>query len=92
MIRKIQSYSVDSHSLGNRSAKRISELRESKSHAIDSSQMNRGADENSELAHHLHLLFPVCAASPWESPASSDLREAGNGELVRAEAGRAFGL
>src|SRR5207245_11359287 len=57
LITKIQSCPVSPHPVECRSIKRINELRTTKHHIVDGSPMHRGADENSELAHHLHLRF-----------------------------------
>src|SRR5260370_35282763 len=57
LIRKIQSCRVPPHPVECRSIKRINELRTTKRRTVDGSPMHRGAGENSELAHHLHLPF-----------------------------------
>jgi hypothetical protein len=53
---------------------RINELRKGKYDAMDGSQMNRGAEEDFELAHDLHLLFTVSAAF-WD-PFCQEFRQA----------------
>jgi hypothetical protein len=53
---------------------RINELRKGKCDAMEGSRMNRGAEEDFELAHDLHLLFTVSAA--YLDPFRQEFRQA----------------
>src|SRR5260370_28016222 len=50
----------------------MNELRKNKCHTGDSDQVDRAADDDSELAHDLHLLHTACAAYSYSRSSGSN--------------------